>query len=487
MSLIIRRIILSLFLAAVSGFSFGIEASAHQYKGYTHSADLDISAKDITDITNKDSIKNLVLHLSEHINQITTDPDLNKSERSREFTIFLKRTRETEEDGGDGVFHHNDIYSIGITSEGYIPNHSRYPDLYGRKYVTSYGFENANGTTTGSIQTLLDSGLFPDNADPVCVDYNDNGENKVACGIGVVTPVADIVVTNIIGFHHARDDYDVIDKDNPDCGTEDFRLSTTAKQVNDEADPQRKEDLLVQHVKEIAEKSKAQRSDAALRIITENPGLASPDAREELENKFISESFKTISCYASGDFKYGSIYSFMLDPVEGISIINGLDFDLHGLSVGLEDPDPFECDGRIVWDAFRRVVTDGSGNLADLAEGNGGFVTYHWANPEDPSTRIEDYIEKNSVPGLSIKKSYIEVIDITPSRFAALGAPPQYYIVGSGIYLDSAEYCKEDEAMRMDDGGCAITATADTPRSALFNLFLMASILFSAVFLRKRV
>ena len=43
-------IFLSLFFALALGFSFSIESSAHEYKGYTHSADLDISAENITDI-----------------------------------------------------------------------------------------------------------------------------------------------------------------------------------------------------------------------------------------------------------------------------------------------------------------------------------------------------------------------------------------------------------------------------------------------------
>lgn len=89
-------------------------------------------------------------------------------------------------------------------------------------------------------------------------------------------------------------------------------------------------------------------------------------------------------------------------------------------------PNPFECDGRVVLDAFH----------------------------------------KNSVPGLSIKKTCIQVIDITPRELAGL-LPPQYYIVGSGIYLDSAESCGKEMTSK-DDDGCAISAPSNTPRSVLF-------------------
>ena len=37
-----------------------------------------------------------------------------------------------------------------------------------------------------------------------------------------------------------------------------------------------------------------------------------------------------------------------------------------------------------------------------------------------------------------------------------------------------------------DDDGCAIAGAGHTSQSTLFNLFLVASVLFSAVFLRKR-
>ena len=202
-------------------------------------------------------------------------------------------------------------------------------------------------------------------------------------------------------------------------------------------------------------------------------------AEEELGEKSVQTALKTTGCIGKGDYSEGSIYPFMLEPVEGLAVLNGLDFHLYGVSVSLTDPDPIQCDGANILEAFRNVVTDGSGDLADLAVGNNGFVTYHWDHPELEDNN-EGYLEKDEVPGFSIKKSYIEVIDVTPPEFSAL-APPSWRIVGSGIYLDDAEYCKEG------DEGCAIAATANTPQSTLLNLFLIASVLFSAVFLRKHI
>ena len=241
--------------------------------------------------------------------------------------------------------------------------------------------------------------------------------------------------------------------------------------------------------------SRNARIEIALQLGEESPGLvllaaggvpgATPEqiqsAEEELGEKSVEIALRTTGCIGGGDYSEGSIYPFMLEPEEGLAVLNGLDFHLYGVSVSLTDPDPIQCDGANILEAFNNAVTNGSGDLADLAVGNNGFVTYHWDHPEDPGDNNEGYLEKNEVPGFSIKKGYIEVIDTTPPEFAALGAPPTWRIVGSGIYLDDAEYCKEGSE------GCAIAATANTPQSALLNLFLIASVLFPAVFLRKHI
>ena len=70
------------------------------------------------------------------------------------------------------------------------------------------------------------------------------------------------------------------------------------------------------------------------------------------------------------------------------------------------------------------------------------------------------------------------MIDVTPPELAALGVPPLWRVVGSGIYLDDAEYCEGNK------GGCTIAKTTGTPQSALLNLFVIALVFLPAVFLR---
>lgn len=472
-------IFLSLFFALGVSFLFGTETSAHEYRGYSHSPDLDISAENVG-VKDEDSIDKITRHFAEHIALIQEGSGLSRPEQAKELVILGQRARE------QGAFNNGEVYSILINPEGYIVNHGLSSDLHFSRYLPSFEFRDGSGMTTGTVQTLLDS----EGDDPTCVDYHYNGQDRVACAMSVDVFSAGGRTINVMGLHHAKNDYNLVERDNPNCDDPLFSLPVTAKQVNDEQDPEEKEGLLVQYVKAVAEKLKTRQGRIGLQLSRENPRLVSliaglvpgstpeqiQSAGEELGEKSVQIALKTTGCLAKGDYREGSIYPFMLDPVEGVATINGLDFHLYGLSVSLTDPDPIQRDGANILEAFINATTNGSGDLADLAEGNSGFVTYHWDHPETPDDNNEGYLEKNEVPGFSIKKSYIEVIDATPLEFAALGVPPSWRIVGSGIYLD-------DE----DDEGCAIAATANTPQSTLLNLFLIASVLFSAVFLRKHI
>ena len=435
------------------------------------------------DVGDAVSIEKMALHIAEHIALIQEDSSLSRPEQAKELVILAQRTRER------GVFNNGEIYFILVNPEGYIANHGLYPDLHFKRYLSSFEFRDGSGMTTGTVQTLLDS---DDPEDPACLDYHYDGKDRTVCAMGTEVFSAGGPTINVVGLHHAKDNYSLIERDNPNCNDPLFSLPVTAKQVDDEQAPQEREKLLVRYVKAVAEKFKERQGRIELQLLREYPhlvslaaGLGTPEqiqsAEEELGEKSVRIALRTTGCIGKGDYREGSIYPFMLEADEGLAVLNGLDFHLYGVSVSLTDPDPIQCDGANILEAFRNVVTDGSGDLADLAVGNNGFVTYHWDHPETLEDNNKGYLERNEVPGFSIKKSYIEVIDVTSPELAALGAPPSLRIVGSGVYLDDAEYCKED------DEGCAIAATTHTPQSTLLNLFLIASVLFSAVFLRKRI
>lgn len=458
---------LSLFFAIAVVFSFGIEASAHDYERsdkqhiYKHSQDVNILAKDVN-VASEDDVKKFVRHIAKHIDLIAND---NNIDRLKEITIFYKETRRA------GPLNDGDIYFISVTPRAAIANHGKHPGLYSHRYKVS----------TDPLKTLLGDDVpeeFSDTVDPVCAEYSYDGKQRIACAIGQDTPNGFRIA--IAGFHHAEKNDALITP--PDC--KNFTLDVTAEDVENETDPEKKKDLLKQYVDGFASVFGKEMETIQLQLFAEDRTLATDLRRFGVE--LNARMIETAACSRSKDFYHGSVYPFIMDPKSGTSYLNGLDFDLIGLSAALTDPDPIQCDGDNILTAFQNAITNGSGNVpADLAIGNNGFVKYHWDNPTVDGDEVEDYLERGVVPGRSVKESYIKVVNATPKLFTDRGAPPFLVIFGSGIYLDEAD--KENcESADDDDGGCAIAGTGGTLQSALLNLFLIASVLLPAVFLKKR-
>ena len=454
----IHAISLSLFFALALCFSFSIEASAHDYersdgqKTYTHSPDIDVSAEDVENASAADKeemTRKFLLHTATHLHLIQADESLGLIETAREMVIFEKKSREL------GTFNHGDTYVAGITRRGAVRNHGRYQDLFSSRYDLE----------EDPVRTLTSADILSsdENAEPRCAAYQYEGQSRIACGIRQISLSG--VITTTAGFHHAED---VLTS--PDCSA--FTLAVTAKQVEDETDLDTKRDLLRQYVQGVIGVFSTIQGSLLAEITTEDPTILGDLQRLGAEmNARIRE--KTI-CFREEQFYYGSIYAFVMDPVRGVSFLNGLDFDLHGLSVSLTDPNPIGDEPNILA-AFQKALTDGTGNVEDdLTHGSNGTVIYHWDDPRTEEDNVEDYIAKGVVPGTSIKESYLEVVDVAGG---APGFPPAYFVFGSGIYL-------EEEG---DDDGCAVASVDNAPRSALLNLFLIASVLFPVVFLRKRI
>ena len=474
----IHAIFLSLFFTLALCFSFGIQASAHDYersdggKTYTHSADIDVNAEDVENASAADKeemTRKFLLHAVEHLKLIQEDSDLNeeiRQEKSRETVIFAKAVRDP------GVFNHGNTYIIGITSRGATTNHARYQDLSGYRFDLE---------TPGTIQALAGAGNISLGASPTCEQYTYDGQDRIACAIKQDTPTG-FAVTTIAGFDHAEADLMP-----PDCST--LTLDVTAQDVEDETDLDTKRDLLEQYVKGFITAYATLQLEAGTAAATED-GL-SPLTPEGIAAT-IARIYEKATCFREEQFYYGSIYPFIMDPVRGTSFMNALDFNLHGLSVSLEDPNPIPYDdqGNIesnVLVAFQRALTNGSGDIEnDLAHGNNAFVTYHWDNPVKDGDEVANFLSMGVVPGTSIKESYLEVVNVAAAS-PIPNTPPSFFVFGSGIYMDSESMPPGDDMMAGDDGdGCSIAATGSTPQSTVLNLFLIASVLFSVVFLRKR-
>ena len=468
-------ILLSLFSALTLCLSFSIEASAHEYTNsvgttYEHSEDVNISAADV-DRADEAQMKKFVRHLATHLDLIQKDTSLDemtRQERSREIVIFARDARQ-EGPLNNGV----DIYVIGVTPRGAITNHGLHQSLYGYKYNSS----------EDPLRTLLGDNVpqLSDNVDPLCATYDDG--NRVACAVRQETPVG--LITTITGFHHAEDDPVA---QAPNC--DDFTFTVTAKRLEDETNLDAKKELLKQYVQEVIAITKKLIQDTAIEVSLEkmaqnipfNP--LDPGTAAEITARFYEKA----PCFRKPpDLRYGSIYAFIMDPIRGVAFLSGNDFTRNGQSVSLNDehePIPYDEEGKYfepnILTVIHRTLTDtpppATPNLNDIEHGDNGFFRYHWAHPVNTELNTPDFLDRGVVPGRAVKESYIQVEDL---NHGIPGQNPLLLVFGSGFYPDDLP---ED-----DDDGCSIAATGNTSRSALLNLFLIASVLFSAVFLRKRV
>lgn len=479
-------IFLSLFFALALCFSFSLEVSAHDYERsdgqhtYTHPDVEGISAADV-DPTNEDDVKKFLLHAVTHLDLINMDDDLDeamKQEKSRETVIFAREARKR-----GGVFNDGDTYIIAMTQKGAVTNHGRYQKLLGNTYDLA----------AEPVRTLAGASNLSDGYNPTCETYGN--QDRVACAIKQDTAI-ELLTTVMAGFDHAEG---ILMP--PDCSDITLPDTATAKKVEDKTDLDEKRNLLKEYVKGfIAAYEKLQEStpgEVIAELTREDPSfnVLSPEGRQRATIKTVARVYeKTIektTCFSSGDFKYGSIYPFIMDPVRGTSYVNGLDFDLHGLSVSLRDPNPIRGGEPNVLVAFQKELTTGNtGDVQnDLEHGNNGFVTYHWAHPENPDHPVEGYLDDKVVPGDATKESYLEVVDIARN---IPGAPASYFVFGSGIYHDMGmgmmpEMPEPPEMeAKDDDDGCSVAAAGSTHQSTLLNLFLVASVLFSVAVLRKR-
>ena len=460
--------VLSLFFALGLVFSFGIEASA------SHGDGTGTAAGDV-DPTSKAEVEAFLGHIIDYYDQVIADsaPDA----QNREITIYGRRLRE------EGPYKNtqNNMYSMALNSRGYVTNHA----IYSRSLL-GHQLKSDPGTPIAStIQALIDGS----DVDMTHCEENYDGQDNVACATKVRSLSG--IITVIAGLHHAEDDAAFALPD----ACNNFMLDTTAEQVYND------HDKLKDYVKGIigaAQQLLVDSTDAAFNdpdnaslldrssVLVTNPqdpdGLA---AAREFQTKTFERVFDTIACFASGDFKHKNIYAFIMSTdMAGTVLMNGNNFDLNGLDLQVNDDELGRTEDSIV-SLFRDELTGGSGTYQ--AE-QSATVSYRWDDPDDPDDGIPGWFEMGSVPGSSPKTSYIEVANITE----VLKQNPRYSMFPDFLYIFGSGTYPEDEMMpemTTGDGGdgCAIAGTGHMPQSTLLNLFLTMSVLFSVVFLRRRV
>ncbi len=455
--------VLSLFFALGLVFSFGIDASA------SHGGTQTIVAADV-EPTSETDVRDFLDHIIEFYNQsyVLTD---DRNTQDRKITVYGRAIREDT-----GVYFHSgkNMYSMGINEDGIVTNHPRYPGKYGYEFVP-----DASGSAVErTIQDLINSSGVDK---PECEKYG--AEDRRACAIEVDSPSGKVTV--IAGLHHAEDDSAFIFPDCTDLLPDNY---TSAMEVTDK-------ESLKNYVEDVIEISENLLRKVGTDLFREHEALfqavtfgdPTPDQIAEAGKLTSQKLFQKIACLSNEDpskgpvLNHGAIYSFIMgtDPAATV-LINGNNPALNGLDLQVNDPNPIGGAKANIAELIRDAVTDEQGELKLGGPEDGTFVEYHWDDPTTDADNNEGWFERQEVPGNSRKISYVRAANINTS---GLG-PDSIYIFGSGIYpMDSGDGGDGDGG----DGGCAIAGAGNTSQATLLNLLLTASVLFSVVFLRRRI
>jgi hypothetical protein len=346
---------------------------------------------------------------------------------------------------------------MGINTESIVTNHSAYPNA---RFGWKFNPDAQNSAVADTIQKLL-AGSSLDSAN--CRQYG----QRWACARDVTTISG--VVTTIAGLDHREDDPAF---EPPTC--DEFELGTTAADVF----TAQTNDNLKAYVKGVIEVAQQLMANTTATVVSDfiaagTPVLDLASKRAEISIEVQARVFSKIACFGRGDFKKGNIYAFAMDADPAVSTVlfNGHNFDLNGASLNLDDN---QLPGE-----DKSIVGLFASALGDAAVGNYAYVNYRWDDPTTDADNVANFFEDGVVPGTSCKKSYIEVADLNALLpDTPVETPEWLFIFGSGTYPEP----EEDDG----DGACAIAGTGHTSQNTLLNLFLIASVLLSVVFLRKR-
>ena len=159
---------------------------------------------------------------------------------------------------------------------------------------------------------------------------------------------------------------------------------------------------------------------------------------------------RTVFRLDNGPWRYVSTYIYIMDE-KGNVIFNGANRDIEQTNL-LNDPNVGEDIARLI---------------AAAKMPGGGFVNYNW---EDPAV-VGDGEQHGGPGGDSPKLGYTKLHSSDKDDPSA-----SVYIFGSGIYLGPSE----------DDGGCAISGTANSAKGNLVGMLIVISAILSVVFVRRK-
>ena len=278
-----------------------------------------------------------------------------------------------------------------------------------------------------------------------CVQYEEGGEQRVACAVKFTHPVWQSDLILLAGYHHVHDIHD-----EHGVGFDQIQCPYFVSEIIDQ-EPYFKQGIGANKVVD---------SDTLKEFVGEFVKYFG----EQIESgQNPAQLAKIRNCWRSPPWKYGAVYVFIMTE-NNLVFFNGNGPHLENRSFDVRDNN--ECD---VGNEVIRIIRDEDRKCKDLGllpEDARGFVQYLW---DDPTDDIPPAIEEGRAPGDVPKLSY--VVSYSNDKF--LGG--EKLIIGSGFHPGIS-----------DDDGCTIAGAGNTAKGALFNLFLTAFVLFSAVLWRNR-
>ena len=477
------RILTLFFVGVMLLFTF-----AHTTKVLAHDpSDADDKKASDVDVTSKADVEGFLSHVVEHYNSLSESSLKERSEDSSTSRQFAPAARELRT---NPVYKDLDrgMYVILINSGGTVLNHSAYPELFGYQFdIDSTKVENSPAE---ALQILITEST---GGNTKCEDYEYGDKTRWACGTRVNYGRFEDVITAVVGLHHEnkKDDGKLHENNpfsEPDCPGF-LELKTTAKKVH--MDPT--EANLKAFVRESIESLNHAVAKGMSDLVGKQTSdfLSTEQKQLDFAEKIAVKLTSLAGCANVEEFKHENIYLFAMTATpEGTVFVNGNNADLNGLTLELEDGELDGDDKKIVT-LFRNALIPQNRKEKKPKVGDSAIVEYRWSDPAKNGTDlIKNWLENNSVPGTTPKKSYIQVTDITSGIDEKIRKIPglgqlldgiTLKIVGSGIYPTPTTPATKD-----DDDGCAIAGTDHSSQNALVNLLLITSVLFSIVFLRRR-
>ena len=341
--------LLACVLALLFFFSATQPATAHG--DGDHGDTMGVTAGDV-DPANEGSVKDFVLHIKAHLDEVPTGS----------IAAFVEFKNRASIDGGD--WRSDATYVIRLRKDGTLIHQPYHPLA---ENGSLYDFEDDEGTRI--VERLIR--LAGENEDGGCLNYVLNGSQRVSCAVEFLHPVfreETLKLTEILigGLHH---DFEDVSFAKATCPYYVPRI--TAAEVVDE-------ETLKQFVQEFIDYYIEQRKRlGGARVI----GLR--------------------HCWRALPWKHGSIYMFFM-PENRIVGFNGNTPELENKTLNVTDEN-----GVNVGDLIVEEVNDPDSD---------GFVEYLWDDPTTPDDDVDlencPDGPQTCAPGTSLKRSYVQKVPL---------------------------------------------------------------------------